>query len=69
MQAQKQPETLEQKVRDRCHKLGISQTELASRIGITPQALYSLIKSSNPKMETLKRLAQGLGCTIKALLP
>lgn len=43
---------------------GVTQTELAARIGVTAQAVSSFEKGTKePKMEMVKRIAEALGIT------
>lgn len=48
---------------------GLSQSELARRMDASPQALQQILYASNPKMETLQRIAKALGCEPGELVP
>lgn len=57
-------------IRSRCRSLGISQTELARRAGISRENLYRLMRGevANPSIETLHGLAASLGVSALQLL-
>lgn len=47
---------------------GVTQAELAQRIGVTTQAISSFEKGTKaPKMETVKRIAEALGISVAEL--
>lgn len=46
-------------------ELGIDQTELADRLGITQGALSRLERSADPKLSTLRKLTTALGGTLR----
>lgn len=47
---------------------GVTQTELAARIGVTAQAVSSFEKGTKePKMEMVKRIAEALGISVAEL--
>lgn len=47
---------------------GVTQTELAERIGVTAQAVSSFEKGTKePKMEMVKRIAEALGISVAEL--
>ena len=47
---------------------GVTQTELAARIGVTAQAVSSFEKGKKePKMEMVKRIAEALGISVAEL--
>ena len=49
-------------VNDRLKELGISRTELASRLGVDKSAVTQMLSSSfNPKLSTLVKLSEALG--------
>lgn len=50
------------RVRAMCRARNLRPYELAQRLGISNQALHSLITSPNPSLETIRRIATGLGC-------
>ena len=47
-----------------CVYAGISQSELARRIGTSPQALNNRLKTGKFTREELDKIAQALGCTL-----
>lgn len=51
-----------------CKEQGISQKTLAKRLGITDVGLNATLKKNNPRLETLNRIAAGLGVTVSELL-
>jgi transcriptional regulator with XRE-family HTH domain len=59
-----------------CHRtrevrqsLGLSQTEVASRMGISQTAFSRMERNPNPTLKTLKRIQRALGLkSIKTLL-
>lgn len=57
-------------IRSRCRSLGISQTELARRAGMSRENLYRLLRGevSNPSIETLHGLAASLGVSALQLM-
>lgn len=50
-----------------CREKGITQKELAERVGLSPIGLAKA-SSGNPTFETLERIASGLGVTPAELL-
>jgi transcriptional regulator with XRE-family HTH domain len=58
-----------QKVKEYREKLGINQSELARRAGLTPAAVWQIENGRrNPNAETLRRLAEELGVSADSLL-
>lgn len=51
-------------------QVGLSQAELARRVGISPQLLSAYLndKVRSPRYETAKRLAAELGCDVDTIL-
>lgn len=62
-------DTFEKRVRTRLLSLRMSQSELARRMETTPQALRSILQSSNPQLDTLRRMAEALECEPGELIP
>lgn len=50
------------RVRARLKAHGLTQTDLAHLMGVTPQAVQKLLATSNPWLETIERVAEALGC-------
>lgn len=48
--------------------LGLTQEEVAGRMGITQPALVQIENAKRPRRPTLQKLAQALGITIEQLL-
>ena len=49
---------------------GLSVAELAERVGVSRQAIDYIERGINtPRMETLEKLAQALGCEVRDLDP
>ena len=48
--------------------LGLTQHEVAARIGISQAALAQIERSKRPRKVTLQRLAKALGITYEQLL-
>ncbi len=49
---------------------GVTQAELAERLGITPQAVSQYERGiKNPKLETIRRIAEALGVLVPDLYP
>lgn len=49
---------------------GMTQAELAERLGITPQAVSQYERGiKNPKLETVKRISEALGVLVPDLYP
>ena len=46
-------------------ELGIDQTELAERLGMTQGALSRLERSADPKLSTLRKLSEALGGSLR----
>lgn len=49
-------------------ELGINDSELAGRIGITPATYSQQKRTGYKRMETLSRVAQALGCELQIKL-
>jgi transcriptional regulator with XRE-family HTH domain len=50
-------------------RLGLSQKEVASRMGISQTAFSRMERNSNPTLKTLKKIQKALGLkSVKALL-
>jgi len=66
------PNSTENGFRERLQALldrrGWRQKDLADAMGITQQALYSIISKGNPKMTTIDRIAEALGCRPRELM-
>lgn len=45
--------------------LGVDQTELARRLGITQGGVSALERSADPKLSTLRKLVEALGGTLR----
>ncbi|MCI9484533.1 MAG: helix-turn-helix transcriptional regulator [Clostridiaceae bacterium] len=58
--------TIEQKIRMALSYAGISQAELARRIGTTPQNLHQRVKRNKFTKEELEEIAAALGGTWRA---
>ena len=58
--------TIEQKIRMALSYAGISQAELARRIGTTPQNLHQRVKRNKFTQEELEEIAAALGGTWRA---
>ena len=51
------------KIKELCKEKGITQKELAEKIGLTPIGLAKA-GSGNPTIETLEKIATGLGVSV-----
>lgn len=61
-------EELGHRVRDWRMRAGISQKRLAEAAGLTPAGLFRIeAGNTNPQLETLRRVAAALGCSLRAL--
>ncbi len=51
-------------------RAGITQQELAARSGLSMALIFALEqgKRDNPRLDTLRKLAAGLGCTVGELV-
>ena len=58
--------TIEQKINMALSYAGISQSELARRIGTTPQNLNQKLKRNTLTKEELEKIAAALGCEWRA---
>jgi transcriptional regulator with XRE-family HTH domain len=52
------------------NQAGLSQQELASRSGLSMAQIMAMEqgKRDNPRLDTLRKLANGLGCTVAQLV-
>jgi transcriptional regulator with XRE-family HTH domain len=60
-----------ERIRELREKLGITQIDLAAKVGVT-QAAISLIelgKSENPAVDTAQKIAKVLGVPLEELFP
>ena len=58
---------IEEKINEYIEKTGSSKIWIAKQMGISKQALYSLMKSSNPYIIHLIKLAVILNCKVEDL--
>ncbi len=54
---------IEQKIKMTCAKTGISQAELARRLGTTPSNLNQKIKRNTLTMEDMSKIADVFNCS------
>lgn len=61
---------LAEQVRTRREKIGLSQRDLAIKIGVSREIMRRIENGTqnNPKLNTLKRLAKTFNCTIEELI-
>ena len=50
-----------QLIKELADQKNISLSAIASELGITPQALSKIIRNNSTKIETLEKIAEGLG--------
>lgn len=55
-------------IKNLCKLHGITQKELAERIGITNSALNISLSKNNPQLSTLTNIAEALGVSVSQLL-
>lgn len=55
-------------IKSLCKLHGITQKELAERIGITNSALNISLSKNNPRYSTLETIAEALGVSVSQLL-
>jgi transcriptional regulator with XRE-family HTH domain len=56
------------RVRDWRMRAGMSQKQLAEAAGLTPAGLFRIeAGNTNPQLETLRRIAAALGCSVREL--
>jgi transcriptional regulator with XRE-family HTH domain len=60
--------TFKDRVRAALAQRQLQQADLARKLGISQQALYSLLKASNPRLDTIERVAAALGCPASDLV-
>lgn len=61
--------TVGQNVRAKRLAAGIGQAKLADAVGISKTALVNIeVRGADPRSETLRRLAEALGCSADELL-
>lgn len=56
-------------VRQLLDSKGLTQQDLADRMGVSKQSIYSFLKTKSPGTTTLKRVAAALDVEISDLLP
>mgnify|MGYP002623781973 CR=1 FL=1 len=60
---------IRKRVKELCRLQGITQKELAGKIGITEISLNATLKAGkDPRISTLEKIAAGLGVPVAALL-
>ena len=57
-----------QELRQILRKMGVKQVDLATKMGISPQHLTSLLQAASVKISTLERIAQAVGKEVSELL-
>lgn len=55
-------------IRETIKKYGLTQTEVAKRLGISVMGLYSIINSNNPRYQSLVKIANAIGCNVSELM-
>lgn len=58
--------TIQQKIEIACSICGITQAELAKRIGSSPQAFGQRLKTGKFSDDDFNNIAKALGCTYKS---
>ena len=56
------------KLKEYLAEKGITQTDLAERLGCTRQNIQYLLSHSNPTVETLARICETLNCKIEDII-
>jgi len=59
---------LRARVEVECSNRGITLTELARRVGKSPQGLNDILNRNSPRLSTVQELAQALGLTLDVFL-
>jgi transcriptional regulator with XRE-family HTH domain len=58
-----------EKVKEVCEAKGITQKELAERLGITDISLNKTLRGDYPRLQSLELIAKALDISIKELFP
>jgi len=56
-----------EKIKELCKKRGISQKELADKLGISDISLNKTLRGEYPQLQTLEKIANALGVSIGEL--
>lgn len=56
------------RIRETIKKYGLTQTEVAKRLGISVMGLYAIINTNNPRYQTLVKIAEIIGCDVRELI-
>lgn len=59
---------MENRIRERIIEAGVTQKDLAERLGMTTVGLNQLIRGTMPKVETFVKIAEALGVPAWSLL-
>ena len=59
--------TFREKIKEICNKQGITQKELAEKLGITDISLNKSLRGKYPQLQTLERIAFALNVPISEL--
>ena len=55
---------MQNRTREVLKKLGIKQVELANKLGMSPVGLNQLMRTDQPKIETLEKIADAIGVPV-----
>lgn len=55
---------MQNRTREFLKKLGIKQVELAYKLGMSPVGLNQLMRTDQPKIETLEKIADAIGVPV-----
>lgn len=56
-----------QRIKDKCQEKGITQKDLAEKIGITDISLNKTLRGEYPQLQSLEKIANALGIPISEL--
>ena len=56
--------TVVEQIKVICARKGLTVSDLARKMGITPQGLWQALKKDNMSFKVLQRIADALGCEV-----
>ena len=56
------------RIKETIKRYGLTQSEIARRMGVTPNNINYILYNNNPCFDTLQKIADAIGCDVKELI-